>query len=287
MPKKVIDYSKTHFYKIVCKDLNVKDCYVGHTSNFIKRKWAHKETCYNANSPAYNLNVYRFIRDNGGFENFEMILVNTENCENRLEACKKEREYIEALNATLNKATPYISDEERIIRDKKNKQLYQAKEYKCECGQTVCLPDKSKHLKTEKHFRLLREMNDPEYDYKKEIEEKRKSYRKTYYQENIDTIKPKRQIYRDAHKEEIAVTNKIYRENNKVKIIDAKNHYYEKNKDYVKQKVKQYRKDNNREKLFEQIECECGSIVAKVCLRKHTQSIKHQEYLKLLQPEET
>ena len=31
-----MDYSKTHFYKIVCKDLNIKDCYVGHTIKFQK-----------------------------------------------------------------------------------------------------------------------------------------------------------------------------------------------------------------------------------------------------------
>jgi hypothetical protein len=32
MPKKPIDYSKTHFYKIVCNDTNIKPCYVGHTT---------------------------------------------------------------------------------------------------------------------------------------------------------------------------------------------------------------------------------------------------------------
>ena len=32
MPRKEIDYTKTNFYKIVCKDLSVKDCYVGHTT---------------------------------------------------------------------------------------------------------------------------------------------------------------------------------------------------------------------------------------------------------------
>ena len=33
MPSKPMDYSKTRFYKIVCKDLNIKDCYVGHTTD--------------------------------------------------------------------------------------------------------------------------------------------------------------------------------------------------------------------------------------------------------------
>ena len=38
MPKDIINYSSTIIYKIVCKDLNVKDIYIGHTTNFIKRK---------------------------------------------------------------------------------------------------------------------------------------------------------------------------------------------------------------------------------------------------------
>ena len=42
MPRKPIDYSKTHFYKIVCKDLDLSDGYVGHTTDFIKRKSYHR-----------------------------------------------------------------------------------------------------------------------------------------------------------------------------------------------------------------------------------------------------
>lgn len=34
MPRTAIDYLKTIIYKIVCNDLNVKDVYVGGTSNF-------------------------------------------------------------------------------------------------------------------------------------------------------------------------------------------------------------------------------------------------------------
>ena len=38
MPKKVMDYSNTHFYKIVCKDTNDSSMYIGHTTNFTTRK---------------------------------------------------------------------------------------------------------------------------------------------------------------------------------------------------------------------------------------------------------
>jgi hypothetical protein len=41
MPRLPIDYSKSIIYKIVCKDLDVKDCYVGSTTNFTNRKNAN------------------------------------------------------------------------------------------------------------------------------------------------------------------------------------------------------------------------------------------------------
>jgi len=102
MPKTIIDYSKTIIYRIVCRDLTIKDCYVGHTTNFIKRKQQHKNVCNNPNSKHFNCYVYKFIRNNGGWENWDIILIDTFNCNDLNEACKKEREHIELYNATLN-----------------------------------------------------------------------------------------------------------------------------------------------------------------------------------------
>ena len=47
MPRTPINYDNVYFYKLVCKDLNVTECYVGHTTNFTKRKNAHKLACNN------------------------------------------------------------------------------------------------------------------------------------------------------------------------------------------------------------------------------------------------
>ena len=117
MPKKVMDYSNTHFYKIVCKDLNIKDWYVGHTTNFIKRKHKHKSTCSSPSNPDYNLPLYKFIRENGDWINWDMILINTECVDNQLEARKKQREYIQQLSCSLNKTTPFL------VQRKKQKQI--------------------------------------------------------------------------------------------------------------------------------------------------------------------
>jgi predicted GIY-YIG superfamily endonuclease len=46
MPRKAMDYSKTIIYKIQHED-NEELVYVGHTTNFIKRKNGHKSRCNN------------------------------------------------------------------------------------------------------------------------------------------------------------------------------------------------------------------------------------------------
>ena len=169
MPQKEIDYSKSHFYRIVCKDLSIKDCYVGHTTDFNSRKHQHKRTCYDESDPVhYNIYLYQFIRENGGFDNFDMILINTENCENALHARKREREYIEQFNATLNSIkrphrTPeekkqYHKDDYEKKRDVilvKNKQKVQ-----CKCGSIVRKGDLMRHERSMKHQDFLKLMED-------------------------------------------------------------------------------------------------------------------------------
>ena len=66
MPRKAIDYRNTYFYKIVCKDINITGCYVGHTTDFTKRKYQHKTVCNNENIKGHNIYLYQFIRGNGG-----------------------------------------------------------------------------------------------------------------------------------------------------------------------------------------------------------------------------
>ena len=86
MPKKPIDYSKTIFYKLVCSDLSIKDCYVGHTISFRKRKIVRKNSCKNPNVAEHNMPVYRFISENGGWDNWSMVEIDTLNCKDKLDA---------------------------------------------------------------------------------------------------------------------------------------------------------------------------------------------------------
>ena len=125
MPRHPINYDNTCFYKIVCKNLDIHDIYVGHTTDFTTRKTAHK-TASNNNKKKPSL-VYKFIKDNGGWENFDMILIERIKCEDKLDAERKERKYIEDMQATLNSCLPsrtkheWVADNiERITEYKHN-----------------------------------------------------------------------------------------------------------------------------------------------------------------------
>jgi hypothetical protein len=109
MPKDDIDYSNTIIYKIYCNDKSINDVYVGHTTNFTKRKYQHKIACNNLDN---KLKIYDTIRQNGGWDNWDMVEIAKYNCKDKTEARIKEQQYYEALNATLNSCPPCI--------DKKN-----------------------------------------------------------------------------------------------------------------------------------------------------------------------
>jgi hypothetical protein len=107
MHKTEVDYSNTIIYKIYCNDENIKELYVGHTTNFVQRKYAHKQSSININMRENNTKLYKTIRENGGWDNWSMEIVNFFNCENQQQAKMKEQEYFISLNATLNSVEPF------------------------------------------------------------------------------------------------------------------------------------------------------------------------------------
>jgi hypothetical protein len=120
MPKLPTDYSKTCIYKIVCKDINITDCYVGHTTDFRKRKNRHK----NNTIKKTQLKVYTNINDNGGWDNWEMIEIEKFPCKDANEAKSRERYWYELLNSTMNTLSPMTTPEERVIQQKETHKIY-------------------------------------------------------------------------------------------------------------------------------------------------------------------
>jgi len=67
------DYAKTVIYQIECKDPTITKTYAGHSTNLIKRRQKHKEICNKHNSKGHNSYVYQFIRENGGWDNWQVV----------------------------------------------------------------------------------------------------------------------------------------------------------------------------------------------------------------------
>ncbi len=124
------DYSKTVIYKIFCKDSNITEQYIGHTTNFKRRKSEHKRTCNNENCRNYNLKLYQYIRENRGWDNFEIVIIEKYSCNNIYEAVEREGYFVKELKASLNNNIPgrtekeYREDNKQKI-NKKNEKYYE------------------------------------------------------------------------------------------------------------------------------------------------------------------
>ena len=153
------DYSKSIIYKICCNDLKVKDVYVGSTTNFKERKHHHKTSCCNEKSKKNHYKVYQFIRANGGWSNFDMILLEQYDAKTKLELLARERYWYEELKATLNTCVPARTDSEyyvcnkELINEKANEKIT------CICGSIISRTNKSKHEKTKFHSAYINSNN--------------------------------------------------------------------------------------------------------------------------------
>ena len=178
------DYSKTLIYKIVCKDVSIKETYGGHTTHLVKRKQQHKSICNNITNKRYNSYIYKFIRDNGGFDNFDVIWQYDFPCNSKREAELEERRFIEKEKCELNSMRPFVTSEEikkqnvekttkyrENNREKVNKYRRQhhqknkdevnekrKKKYTCECGSILRISDKPRHEKTQKHIQYCQQI---------------------------------------------------------------------------------------------------------------------------------
>jgi hypothetical protein len=114
-------YQNSIIYKIChCNDLNNENIYIGSTTNFRNRKCGHKTTCNNEKDKNYNIFVYTYIRDNGGWDNFVMIPIEVFPCNDKKELEVRERHHIELLKPKLNKVIPTRTQKEYREENKEN-----------------------------------------------------------------------------------------------------------------------------------------------------------------------
>lgn len=178
MPKQIIDYSKTIMYKLRhITDINDEDVYIGHTTNWSKRKIHHKTDCNCITGKRYNEKKNVEIRAKGGWGEWEMLPIELYPCSNKIEAVIREEYWRKDFNAKLNTKKAHTTEEEKKERSKeryeankeneleyqikyknenKEKILAQAKEkITCECGCIVLKWGLNRHMKSKKHLDLM------------------------------------------------------------------------------------------------------------------------------------
>jgi len=187
-------YVKTVIYQIKSKNPEIIDCYIGHTTNLKSRKAEHKYACNNQNSKSFHMKVYTFIRDNGGWDNWEIVEIELYPCNSKREAEIREHYWYFTLGAKLNEISPILDLEKKqntaekkrlekleITKKKIELQKEERKKYLEEHQEEI--KEHRRQVKKE-YVKKNRELiNEKMRDYNKKTAERRKELARKYYEE--------------------------------------------------------------------------------------------------------
>jgi len=110
-------------YEIKCNDEDKEFIYIGSTKNFNRRKKQHELYSINEKN---NYLLYKFIRENQGWANFQMKIIEIIVCETKTDARIREQFWLENKKANLNNRNAYSTKEFIKEQNKeKAKQYYE------------------------------------------------------------------------------------------------------------------------------------------------------------------
>jgi len=175
MPRKSKDELNDfgYVYKLhhKCQDLG-DNFYIGSTVNHYQRWGQHKESCQNQRSKHYHYNVYKFIRENGTIDAWEMEIIQTyENITSR-QLERHEQEFRDQLKPNLNmrkcgtdissiyqydkqeynkkRCEMYRKENKDTIKEKLSEKVF------CDvCKKYGRKGDRAQHIKSQKHQKGL------------------------------------------------------------------------------------------------------------------------------------
>jgi len=162
-------------YKIVCLS-NPDLLYVGSTANFYARRHTHKSSCNNPNNEKHNHKKYVAIRENGGWDNWNMVIVDEPKQITLIKSRMIEEEWRVKLNANLNSIKCFITNEES---------KEQEKQYRNENA------DKIKEWHKQNRINNSDELNEKSKQYRNENADKIKEWHIKNYIDNEKHFKKK------------------------------------------------------------------------------------------------
>ncbi len=152
----------------------------------------HKHDCSDEKRVQYNYNIYKFIRSNNGFENFDLIQIEKYNAIDKHDLHSRERFWIEELKATLNKQIPtrtlseyYQNNKKKLQEDHKN--YYEVNKDKIKERYDI---NKDKIKERQKRYR-------------EKTKDKMKEYHKQYCIDKKDKIKERHKRYYEEKKRDL------------------------------------------------------------------------------------
>ena len=217
------------------------DFYIGSTINLHRRIISHKTSCNNQNDHKYNLKIYKTIRENGGWDNWQIVEIDKLINVTSIQARQSEEEWRVKIDAKLNSQRAYISKEDSDNNKKEYlieyTKLNKEKIYKQRHEYIIHNPEKIRQQRHEEYIRHR---------------ERYKETSKKYREENQEQLKSKK--YEEYEK-------------NREKYIERAKKYREDNRDAV------------NKRRTEKIECACGITFSRNDKARHERSLTHKNYI--------
>ena len=175
-----------YIYKLIKKDATNDDIvYIGSTEDINDRMSKHKHSCNNLNSYKSNYKVYKYIRENGGWDEWTYEIIDEVEVALRDDASKYEGDYILKYDAT-NKLNDVVAGrclgktkneyhKEKYERNKE--QILQRQKEEYERNKNVILQKRADYYQRNKE-QILQKTNEYHELNKEQINERRRERRK-------------------------------------------------------------------------------------------------------------
>ena len=255
------NYQNGKIYKFINTDGDV--VYVGSTKNSLEKRMSMHKYNYN-HVEGMQQNLYRWLRENGGFESITIELVEKYPCATKQELEARERYWIEQLKPITNHIIPTRTKQEY-------KQLPESKE-------------KDKEYREKNHKTILEKQK----EYRETNKESVAQCKKNWYEQNKEKVKERMRQNYEANKEAKMEYQRQYSSQNKDKIAEQKKLYQAAHAEEIRQKQKEkrarmdpeqvraynlaYREKQKQERAF----CElCQVDTMKAIFHKHLKSKRH------------
>ena len=148
-------------YRLQCKDETITPIYISSCWDLDDTEKQHKDAVNNSTNEKYDHKVHFFIREHGGWDNWEFVGLIHYNVSGTNDRLMREQCYKSWCNPSLNDSVRAITvrlpteENPELKKMKTNSQLFGEKKIKCDCGSVVSNTNLKVHLRSIKHAKYV------------------------------------------------------------------------------------------------------------------------------------